>query len=188
MCFTNPCQAERVRFLSFCSTKINNRRPKLVINPAQGPRDEDSFCWWMMVQLTQEGSWKWILAIILIPMSWLVAGMVSWCSCLSGSLSQNPGMVSKCVDVRAQCHLGTWIDELMAITLYRIQMDRKTSLAPTVAAAPNPSVKDGWLRVHHHPWFPKCGPESVETELTFIMIPLSHTQSNLAMGHKLIMV
>lgn len=86
---------------------------RLVINPTQAPHGVDSFCWWMVVELTQEGSWKWILSIILVPVSWLVAGMVSLCSCLLGSPSQNPGMVSKCVDVRARCHLGNmdWRDD-----------------------------------------------------------------------------
>lgn len=66
-----------------------------------------------MVGPAQEGSWKWILSIILFSVSWLVAGMVSWCSCLSESASQNPGLVSECVDVKAQCHLGNmdWRDD-----------------------------------------------------------------------------
>lgn len=101
-----------------------------------------------MVERTQEGTWKWILSIILGLVSWLVAGMVSRCSCLLGRPSQNPGMVSKCVNARAHCHLGTWIDEMTAKkTLYRVEMDRKMSLVPAVVAAPNPSVKDEWFPV-----------------------------------------
>lgn len=99
----------------------------------------------MVVERTQEGSWKWILSIILGPMSWLVAGMVSWCSCLLGRPSQNPGMGSECVDVRARCHLGTRIDEMTAITLCTVKMDSKMSLVPAVVAAPNPSAKDEWF-------------------------------------------
>lgn len=101
----------------------------------------------MIVERTQEGSWKWILSIILDLVSWLVAGMVSWCSCLLVRPSQNPGMGSKCVDVRARCHLGTGIDEMTAITLYTVEMDRKMSLVPAVVAAPNPSAKDEWFPV-----------------------------------------
>lgn len=69
-------------------------------------------------------------------------------------------------------------------------MDRKMSLVPAVVAAPNPSAKDEWFfsSMHHHPWFPTCRPESVEIELIFIVILLSQTQSNLDIGHKLIML
>lgn len=96
----------------------------------------------MMVERTQEGSWKWILFIILGPVPWLVAGMVNWCSCLLVMLSQNPGMSRKCVDVTARCHLGTRIDEMVVITLCTVQMDRKTSQVPAVMATPNPCAKD----------------------------------------------
>lgn len=111
VCFT-PHVKGRVWYLSFCSAKINNNKtPSLAINPSQAPRHVDSFCWWMMARLTQEGSWKWFLSIISVPVSWLVAGVVSRCSCLSRRPSQNPGMVSKCVDTRARCHLDTRIAE-----------------------------------------------------------------------------
>lgn len=94
------------------------------------------------MELSQEGSWKWILFIILVSVSWLVPGMVTGCSCMLGGSSQNPGMVSECVDVRARRHLGTWIDVNMAKALYSFQMDRKASPVPAVVAAPNPSAKE----------------------------------------------
>lgn len=94
------------------------------------------------LERTQEGSWKWILSIISGPVSWPVAGMVSRCSRLLGRPSQNPAMVSESVDARARCHLGTWIDEMTAITLHRVQMNRKMSLVPAAVAAPNPSAKN----------------------------------------------
>lgn len=62
------------------------------------------------------------------------------CSCLLVRPSQNPGMGTKCVDVRAGCHLGTGIDKMMAIALCTVEMDRKMSLVPAVVAAPNPSA------------------------------------------------
>lgn len=40
--------------------------------------------------------------------SGVLAGMVL----RLGSLSQNPGMVGKCVDTRALCHMGTCIDQI----------------------------------------------------------------------------
>lgn len=79
------------------------------------------------------------------PVSWLGAGMVRWCSYLLVILSQNPGMSSKSVDVRAQCHLGTGIDRMAVITLCTVQMDRKMSIVPAVMATPNPSGKDEWF-------------------------------------------
>lgn len=95
-----------------------------------------------MVVKTREGSWMWILSIILDSVSWLVAGMVNWYSCLLVRLSQNPGMTSEHVDMTARCHLATGIDKMTAISLCTVQIDRKTSLVPTVMAAPNPSGKD----------------------------------------------
>ena len=144
--FCPPCQWKWVRFLFlFFFTKYET--PKLLINPSQAPYGGDSFCWWMMLERTQEGSWKWVPSIILGPVSWLVAGMVSCYSCLLGRLSQNPGMVSKNVDVTAWCHLGTGIDKMTKITLCAVQMDRIMSLGPAVVAAPDPSAKDEWFPV-----------------------------------------
>lgn len=73
--------------------------------------------------------------------------MVNWYSCLLRRLSQNPAMTSKCVDMTARCHLATGIDKMTAISLCRVQMDRKMSRVPAVMAAPNPSGKDEWLPV-----------------------------------------
>lgn len=69
-------------------------------------------------------------------------------------------------------------------------MDRKTLLFPTVVAAPNPSAKDEWFPVlcTITPGFLCVEQKVCKQRVFFIMIPLTHAQSNLAMSHKLIMV